>query len=220
MTPKGILFDLDGTLLDTYALILASFRYATAQVLGHELPEKILMAKVGMPLVEEVKDFTDDEKLQADLVGAFRSYNERAHDRLVHAFPGVEGMLGMLAPAGPRLGVVTSKRGSLARRGLQVCGLSDYFEFAIGSDEYSGHKPDPAPVLYGCERLGLAPQECAYVGDSPFDIEAGNAAGCITVAATWGMFNEESLLEQRPSHVARHPGEVCGQLGIGMPNAW
>ena len=80
MTPKGILFDLDGTLLDTYALILASFRHATSQVLGHELPEKTLMAKVGMPLVEEVKDFTDDARLQADLVSAFRSYNQRAHD--------------------------------------------------------------------------------------------------------------------------------------------
>ena len=220
MTPKGILFDLDGTLLETYALILASFRHATAQVLGHELPEKTLMAKVGIPLVEEVKDFTDDEKLQADLVGAFRSYNERAHDGLVHAFPGVKGMLDMLAPAGPRLGVVTSKRGDLARRGLEVCGLSSYFEFAIGSDEYSGHKPDPAPVLYGCERLGLAPQECVYVGDSPFDIAAGNAAGCITVAATWGMFSEGSLLEHKPSYIAHHPSEVCRQLGVGAPNAW
>ena len=194
MTPKGILFDLDGTLLDTYALILASFRHATAQVLGHELPEKILMAKVGMPLVEEVKDFTDDEKLQADLVGAFRSYNERAHDGLVHAFPGVEGMLGMLAPAGPRLGVVTSKRGSLARRGLQVCGLSGYFEFAIGSDEYSGHKPDPAPVLYGCERLGLAPQECVYVGDSPFDIKCANNAGVKSVLVDWRITSDSAAL--------------------------
>ena len=214
VTPKGILFDLDGTLLDTYALILASFRHATSQVLGHELPEKTLMAKVGMPLVEEVKDFTDDERLQADLVSAFRSYNQRAHDGLVRAFPGVEEMLRMLAPEGLRLGVVTSKRGDLARRGLQVCGLGGYFEFAMGSDEYSGHKPDPAPVLYGCERLSLSPQECVYVGDSPFDIAAGNAAGCATVAVTWGMFGEDSLLAEGPSYVAHDPLEVCRRLGL------
>lgn len=214
VAPKGILFDLDGTLLDTYALILASFRHATSQVLGHELPEKTLMAKVGMPLVEEVKDFTDDERLQADLVSAFRSYNQRAHDGLVRAFPGVEGMLRMLAPEGLRLGVVTSKRGDLARRGLQVCGLGGYFEFAMGSDEYSGHKPDPAPVLYGCERLGLSPQECVYVGDSPFDIAAGNAAGCATVAVTWGMFGEDLLLAESPSYVVHDPLEVCGRLGF------
>ena len=210
----GILFDLDGTLLDTYRLILESFRHATGEVLGHALPDETLMAKVGMPLVEEVKDFSDDPAVQADLVRAFRAYNERTHDRLVGVFPGVSDMLEALAGAGIRMGVVTSKRGALARRGLEVCGIGRFFEFALGSDEYAGHKPDPEPILAGCERLGFNPASCVYVGDSPFDIAAGNAAGCATVAVTWGMFAEHDLRAQSPTHVAHEPGDIPRLLGV------
>ena len=210
----GVLFDLDGTLLDTYRLILESFRYATGEVLGHALPDEALMAKVGMPLVEEVKDFSDDPAVQAELVRAFRAYNEHMHDRLVGVFPGVPDMLEALAGAGIRMGVVTSKRGALARRGLEVCGIGRFFEFALGSDEYMGHKPDPEPILAGCKRLGLSPASCVYVGDSPFDIAAGNAAGCATVAVTWGMFGEHDLRAQGPTHVAHEPGDIPGLLGV------
>ena len=211
---KGVLFDLDGTLLDTYRLILESFRHATGEVLGHPLPDEVLMAKVGMPLVEEVKDFSGDPAVQAELVRAFRAYNERMHDRLVGAFPGVQDMLEVLAGAGIHMGVVTSKRGALARRGLEVCELAGFFEFALGSDEYAGHKPSPEPVLAGCKRLGLDPASCVYVGDSPFDIAAGNAAGCATVAVTWGMFGEHDLRAQGPAHVAHEPGDIPGLLGV------
>ena len=214
MTQSGVLFDLDGTLLDTYRLILESFRHATREVLGWALPDEVLMAKVGMPLVEEVKDFSDDPEVQAELVRTYRAYNERVHDELVTAFPGVREMLAKLAGHGVRMGVVTSKKGALARRGLEVCDLAGFFEFTLGSDECVRCKPDPEPVLLGCERLGLSPAVCAYVGDSPFDIAAGNGAGCATVAVTWGMFGEGDLRAQNPTCVAHEPGSVPGLLGI------
>ncbi len=211
---KGVLFDLDGTLIDTYALILESFRHATTQVLGHTFPDEVLMAKVGTPLVEEMKDFTDDPAQQDELVRVYRAYNEAIHDERVRAFPGVAELLDDLHARGLLIGVVTSKRGALARRGVDVCGLGAHVEFTIGSDECPQHKPDPAPILMGCERLGLAPAECAYVGDSPFDIQAGNAAGCLTVAATWGMFPAEALMAQGPDAAASEPSQVPAALGL------
>lgn len=211
---KGVLFDLDGTLIDTYGLILASFRHATMEVLGHTFPDEVLMAKVGIPLAEEMKDFSDDPAVQDELVRVYRAYNEAIHDERVTPFAGVREMLDAVHERGLLIGVVTSKRGPLARRGVAVCGLGEHVLFTIGSDECPQHKPDPAPILMGCERLGLAPSECAYVGDSPFDIQAGNAAGCRTVAATWGMFPEEALVAQCPDAVAATPSQVLAGLGL------
>ena len=211
---RGVLFDLDGTLIDTYDLILQSFRHATTQVLGHTFPDEVLMAKVGTPLVEEMKDFTDDPATVDELVRVYRAYNETIHDERVSAFPGVRQMLDDIHGRGLFMGVVTSKRGPLARRGVEVCGLGEHVLFTIGSDECPKHKPDPAPILMGCERLGLSPAECAYVGDSPFDIQAGNAAGCLTVAATWGMFDEGVLRAENPDRVAASAAQVLPALGL------
>lgn len=209
---RGVLFDLDGTLLDTYALILESFRHATRSVLGAALPDDVLMARVGVPLAEEVKDFSDDPARQDELVRVYRAYNERVHDERVRAFPGVADLLDLLAARGVRVGVVTSKRRALAERGLEVCGLADGVAFTLGSDDCARHKPDPDPVLAGCARLGLPPSACVYVGDAPFDVQAGKAAGCATVAVTWGMFDEGTLRAERPDFVAHAPGEVAGFL--------
>ena len=96
------------------------------------------------------------------------------------------------------MGVVTSKRHWLAQRGLEICGLDSFFEFLVGSDDWLEHKPAPGPILHGCELLGIAPVQCIYIGDSPFDIQAANAAGCQSVAALWGMFTEEELVACKP----------------------
>ena len=211
---RGVLFDLDGTLLDTHDLILESFRHAARTVLGAPLPDDVLMARVGVPLAEEVKDFSDDPVQQDELVRVYRAYNERVHDERVRAFPGVAGLLDLLAARGVPLGVVTSKRRALAERGLGVCGLVDRVAFTLGSDDCARHKPDPEPVLVGCARLGLTPAACAYVGDAPFDIRAGKAAGCMTIAAAWGMFGVKTLRAERPDAVARTPDEVAEVLGL------
>ncbi|MBR5259965.1 MAG: HAD-IA family hydrolase [Eggerthellaceae bacterium] len=206
---KAVLFDLDGTLLDTQDLILASFRYATTEVLGQKIPDELLLAKVGQPLEVQMCDFTDDPALQKELVDVYRDYNHAVHDERVRAFDGVVEMLDWLADAGYRMGVVTSKRQALAQRGLDVCGLAKYMEFVVAPDVFPIHKPDPAPVVHACELMGLDPAECLYVGDSPFDIAAGNGAGCETVAVTWGMFSAEVLADEDPMYVIGHPSDFA-----------
>ncbi|MBC2888692.1 HAD family hydrolase [Gordonibacter massiliensis (ex Traore et al. 2017)] len=210
---RGVLFDLDGTLLDTERLILVSFRHAVETVLGKSIPDERLMAKVGQPLTVQMWDFTDDQVVHDELLGTYRTYNERVHDDLVGIFPGVADALAELRGRGLALGVVTSKRHEAALRGLSVFGLDAGFDFLIGSDDWPAYKPDPGPVVHGCDLLGLQPRECVYVGDSPFDIQAGNGAGCTTVAALWGMFPEAALEAESPDYACRTIDELPKLLG-------
>ncbi|GKG89478.1 HAD family hydrolase [Gordonibacter urolithinfaciens] len=205
---RGVLFDLDGTLLDTQRLILVSFRHAVQTVLGKDIPDELLMAKVGQPLTVQMWDFTDDQEVHDELLAVYRDYNARVHDDLIRIFPGVPELIADLRGRGLLLGVVTSKRHEAALRGLATFGLDGAFDLLIGSDDCATHKPDPGPVLQGCGLLGLRPEECLYVGDSPFDLQAGHGAGCPTAAALWGMFPEEVLLAEEPEVVCRDVGEL------------
>ena len=199
---KGILFDLDGTLVDTYRLIAASQAYATKAVLGKDIPEEVLMSTVGLPLETQMADHCGgDPQVVEELCQVYREHNARVHDQLIEAFPLVNEVLQELSCEGYVLGVVTSKRSEVALRALDLFDMTKFMSCVIGARECPLHKPDPGPVLMGVQRLGLDPSQCAYVGDSPFDIQAANSADCLSVAATWGMFDEEALLKQGPQCV-------------------
>ncbi|MDO4502011.1 MAG: HAD-IA family hydrolase [Coriobacteriia bacterium] len=206
---KGVLFDLDGTLINTYDLIYASMRHTMDHFLDWRPTDEELMAGVGTPLEAQMIHFAGgDEAKGALMTDFYREHNHSVHDELIADFPGVMGMLQALADAGVRMAVVTSKRHALAMRGCACFGIERYLEFLIGPDDCPLHKPDPAPVALGCQRLGLDPAECLYVGDSPFDIQAGNGAGCATFAALWGMFPAEQLLACEPTFT----GECAADL--------
>lgn len=205
---KGVLFDLDGTLVDSHDLILASFRYATREVLGRGIPDEALMAKVGQPLAVQMWDFTDDAAVHDELLRVYRDHNARVHDDMIKPFPGTFEALSALREAGLPLGVVTSKRHEAAQRGLSVCGLAEFFPFLVSPDDWPEHKPAPGPVAHGCDLLGLSARACLYVGDSPFDMRSGNGAGCLTAAALWGMFPANVLCAERPNYACESMREV------------
>ncbi|MEG0072330.1 MAG: HAD-IA family hydrolase [Raoultibacter sp.] len=195
---KAILFDLDGTLLDTHDLLLECFRYAVAQVLDKKIPAEVLMAKVGQPLDTQMWGFTDDQTVHDELCRVYCEHMQEAHDTRVKDFPGCIQTLQILKEEGYLLGVVTSKRHALAHHGLMLFDMAQYFDCLVGADDTMAHKPDPEPVRLGAELLHCLPADCVYVGDSPFDMQAGNDAGCFTIAALWGMFSEKVLREQDP----------------------
>ncbi len=199
---RAVLFDNDGTLVDSHDLILASFHHAGPAVLGRQLSDEEYMQKVGQPLNMQVKDFTDDPALQQRFCDVYRAHNKTVHDEMIKAFPGTSRALAQLTRAGLAVGVVTSKRHETAVRGLQITGLWDYCDCLVGWDDIERPKPDPQPVEVGCEMLQVAPAECIYVGDAPFDLQAGRAAGCATAAVTWGMFDEERLAGESPTFIA------------------
>lgn len=209
MAIKGILFDNDGTLIDTHDLILSSMTYATRKVLGRDECEEVLMAKVGQPLAVQVLDFTDDPEEQEEWLRVYREHNHAHHDASVKAFPGIVECLKELHEHGIVMGVVTSKLHALAWHGLEICGVAPYLDCCIGFDDCTLPKPNPEPVEIGLKQLGLAASECPYVGDSPFDIQAGKGAGCETIAVTWGMFSPEVLRAEEPTGICDTPAELA-----------
>lgn len=211
---KGVLFDLDGTLIDSHDLILASFRYATCEVLGKVIPDEVLMQKVGQPLAVQMWDFTDDATVHDTLLRVYRDHNARVHDDMIKPFPGVREAVARLHEAGLPLGVVTSKAHEAAHDGLFACGLSGFFPVLIGSDDWPEHKPAPGSVAHGCDLVGVPAPQCLYVGDSPFDMQAGNAAGCFTAAALWGMFPEADLRAEAPDFVCASINDVV-KIALG-----
>ena len=210
---QGVLFDLDGTLIDTYELILTSMQHATRTVLEREIAPETLMAKVGQPLAVQMRDFARTETECDELLRVYRAHNARMHDALARPFPGTAEALEALAEAGFALGVVTSKRHGPAMDGLRLFGLDGFFSCVIGADDWPEHKPAPGPVRHGAELLGIDPARCLYVGDSPFDMQAGRGANARTAAALWGMFAPEVLAAEKPDYTCSRMAEVCAAVG-------
>jgi pyrophosphatase PpaX len=207
-----VLFDLDGTLIDSGAIILASMRHATRTVLNREIEDEILMAAVGGAGLTEQMRLLDESRVD-ELVRVYREHNEPLHSTL-EACPGILDVLPRLQEQGRRLGIVTAKRRATVNLAFATLPeLEPLFEVVVGSEDTERHKPDPAPILHALALLGAEPGAAAYVGDSPFDLRAAKAAGVHAVAVTWGGIHEEaSLRAEEPDAVVHAAGELPGVL--------
>ena len=202
------LFDLDGTLIDSIALILASFHHTRRTHFGDTLPDDDYLATLGMPLRDSFAAMATDAVPVEALVRTYVEFNLARHDSMVTAYEGVVPVIRTLRERGARLGVVTSKMGKTAERGLQVAGLEGAFELIVSADDVTRGKPDPEPVLLALSKLGSGPNDVLFVGDSPHDVESGNAAGVRTAAATWGPFSRAALARARPTYWVDHPRQI------------
>jgi pyrophosphatase PpaX len=205
-----VLFDFDGTVVDSGRMILASFRHATKTVLDRDLSDAELLAAVGTPLREQMRLF-DAERVD-ELVEVYRAHNEPLHEAL-EACDGMLDVLRRLKGQGRKLGVVTAKRGSTLDLAFAVLPLRAYFDAVVSAEEVERHKPAPDPILLALERLRARPEEAAYVGDSPFDLVAARAAGVFAVAVTWGgIHSEDALRAEEPDAVVSTTEELLDAL--------
>ena len=211
----ALLFDFDGTLVDTIELILDSFRYATREVLGAALPAEELMRHVGKPLIKQMRDFTDDEEIAQELLRVYRVYNHARHDDLAREYPGVEETLAQLKSRGMPMGIVTSKGRIMTDKGMERFGIGRYIDTVVTADDVDIHKPDPYPVRYAAELLGVDPLRCAYVGDSPHDMTAAIGAGAVSIAALWGAFPRAAVLKPGPEFAIEHMADLIELLDDG-----
>jgi pyrophosphatase PpaX len=208
---ETVLFDLDGTVVDSGAIILASMRHATREVLGRDYSDEELLQAVGGPGLEAQMQALAPEHVER-LVDVYRAHNYPLHDGL-EACAGMGEVLARLRDEGRRLGVVTAKRRDTVELAFASVPLGHLFEAIVGGDETKCHKPDPEPLLLGAERLGAEPAETAYVGDSPFDVRAAKAAGMFAVAVTWGRIHDRARLEaEQPDAIVDSAEELLGVL--------
>jgi pyrophosphatase PpaX len=195
-----ILFDFDGTLVDSIELILESYRHTLRVHRGHTPGDDVWLEGLGTPLRVQFRHFTEDpDEIQA-MIATYRDWNLANHDRMVRAYPGAVEAVKALHASGARLGIVTSKNLHGLKMGLELCGFDGLFDAFVTSDSLEASKPDPAPVLAAIEQLGGAAERTLMVGDSPHDIAAGRDAGTSTAACLWGPFPRERLTLERPDH--------------------
>ena len=188
-----VLFDLDGTVIDSGSIILASMRHAAKEVLGAEPPDDELMAAVGGPGLEAQMHALAPDRVD-ELVSVYRAHNEPLHEGLV-CCAGIDDLLVQLKDEGRRLGIVTAKRRKTVDLAFAQIPMEHLFETVVGGDETKLHKPDPEPLLLALERMGADASEAAYIGDAPFDVRAAKAAGIFSVAVTWGGIHARERLE-------------------------
>ena len=187
-----VLFDLDGTVIDSGAIILASMRHAAETVVGGEWEDDDLMKAVGGPGLETQMVALDPDRVD-ELVRVYRAHNEPLHATL-ECCAGVDGVLATLKERGHRLGIVTAKRRLTVDLAFARLPIEHFFETVVGGDETEHHKPHPAPLLLALERLGASPEDAAYVGDSSFDMQAANAAGLYAIGVSWGRIHTADKL--------------------------
>ena len=190
---RTVLFDLDGTLIDSGAMILASMRHATRTVLDRELSEAELLARVGSTHLRE-QMLGIDAKRADELVRAYRAHNEPLHAEL-RACSGMLELVERLHAEGRRLGIVTAKRHATVRLAFDVCPLERFFDTVVAADDTERHKPDPDPILCALERLDSDASDAAYVGDAPFDVESAKAAGVYAIAVGWGGIHQHERVQ-------------------------
>jgi len=194
MTIKLIMFDLDGTLVNTAQDITDALNFAIKPYDMKILTVEDTIQLIGegiSRLVEKILS-VENMHLKSEIMNRFLEYYSEHLIEHSKEYPHVKETLENLTTV--KKAVISNKREDLSKRLLEELGLSEYFDLIIGSDTAGERKPSAVPVLYIISRLGLSPEESIIVGDSNYDIEAGEKAGVKTVAVTYGYRSRESLL--------------------------
>ncbi len=205
--PIAVLFDLDGTLVDTVPFILAAARHAFE---GYEAcpTDAEWIAGIGTPLRTQIASFV---RRPADVEPLFERYREywlAHHDSETHCFPGALEIVAELGRRGHPIGIVTAKLEHGAQRTLTHTGLIAHVQAVVAADSCANSKPHPEPVLLALSRLGSAARDAILIGDSPHDVAAAKSAGALAVAALWGACDREVLAAAGPDYFLRDVRDV------------
>jgi pyrophosphatase PpaX len=214
---RTLLFDLDGTILDTNELIIESFMHALQHIVPPHFGREQIIPSMGQPLSDQLRLFSGMEDV-SQLIAAYREVNLRLHDDYVKPFPGVREVLERLHGAGIQLGVVTTKMRLTTERGLRYTGLFDYIQpqAIVTMDDVDHPKPHPQPVLMAVEALGADPATTMMIGDSVVDIESADAAGVIPVGVAWSLKGEQKLRESGARHIIHDMRELYAFVGLEL----
>ena len=208
-----VLFDFDGTLVNTNDVIIASWQHTYMYYLGREESLEKITACCGEPLLLTMeREFPEVDPRESAEV--YRNFQKENADELVKIFPGIKELLESLKTDGFRMGVVTSRTRESAQRYMDMFGIGDYFEEMVSCDDTDIHKPNPEPILLCLKKMGITAEEALMVGDSPFDIKCANNAGVKSVLVGWRITGDGQTLidDAREDFTISEPSELVGVL--------
>lgn len=199
MTIKALLFDFDGTLLDTNELIIQSFMHIFDEKFPGQYTKDDCIPLIGPSLRQTFERLTPNEV--DEMIAKYREWNEAHHDELVKEYDGVVETLQQLHAMGIRLVIVSSKVHVNIVKGLQVLGVAELFEYIVGADDVEHVKPHPEPIEKALKYLQLSKDEVIMVGDNSHDIEGGQNAGVKTAGVSWTIRGEAYLQTFNPDYM-------------------
>ncbi len=202
----AVLFDLDGTLIDSAELIMTAFEATVQANLHQTIDRTAILGMWSRPIRERFRALAPDrdEVLAQDYLRRYLAL----HDRYARLFPGVADVLEALRVRGYAMGIVTSKRRATTEAAVSGFHLDRWCTVIITDEDVTRHKPDPEPVRAAASQLGVSVAEALMVGDSPLDIAAGHRAGAGTAAALWGTVEASPLLAEAPDHRLARPEDL------------
>ncbi|WP_025116544.1 pyrophosphatase PpaX [Lysinibacillus fusiformis] len=199
MAVKALLFDFDGTLLNTNELIIQTFMHVLNERFPGQFSPKDCLKFIGPSLKQTFNDIAPGE--EEALIAKYRAWNIEHHDELVSQYPDVVSTLEQLKEQGIRLAIVSTKRNDTIDRGLSILGAAHLFDVRIGTDDVKNVKPDPEPVLLALKRLGIDKEYAIMIGDNSHDIEAGHRAGVRAAGVAWAIKGEAYLQQYQPEYI-------------------
>lgn len=210
---KAVLFDLDGTIVDTNELIIQSFFHALKGIVPEGFGREHIIPHMGKTLLDQMRQFSGREEVE-DLIHAYREYNLLKHDEMVSLFPGVAETVPVLKANGVKLGVVTTKMRPTTERALRMFGLYGQMDAIVTLDDVEHAKPHPEPILKATAEIGVEPAHAIMVGDSPVDIEAAKRAGAMPVGVAWSLKGAAVLQEAGAEHILYDMKQLLNWCGI------
>lgn len=211
MNIKTVLFDFDGTLIDTNELIYKSFVYTFEQYGYHFTKDEILQFN-GPPLWHTFSTIND--QLAEEMIQTYREHNAKYHDEYVSLFPNVIETLDILKQQGYQLAIVSAKMRAGVEQGIEATNLSSYFDTIVTIDDVSNPKPHPESVLKALQNLYAEPGHAIMIGDNYHDIKAGNKAGTKTAGVSWSVKGEAYLQQYKPTYMLNDMTDLLKIVGV------
>ncbi|HHW36053.1 MAG TPA: pyrophosphatase PpaX [Bacillales bacterium] len=206
-----LLFDLDGTLINTNDLIISSFMHTLGHYFPGQYQKEDVLQFMGPPLMDSFNKL--DSTKAEEMAQFYRDYNHKRHDELVTEFAGVYDTIKTLHEKGYKLAIVTTKKRFTVEMGLKLTKLDPFFDVVVTLDDVTHPKPDPEPLLKALGQLGSKPENAIMVGDNNHDIEGGKNTGTLTAGVAWAVKGREYMESFHPDFVLENMSDLLDIVG-------
>lgn len=197
-----ILFDFDGTVMNTNEVILRSWQHTFQTIENRQEDEAKIIETFGEPLEVTMRKFFPDMPVD-EAVEIYRSYHRDNFGDLITVFPGMKELLAEVKRRGYKTGLVTSRLLHTTKQGLEKYELEEYFDVVVTADDTKKHKPDPEPINIALAKLHSAPETSIMLGDTMFDLLCAKNAGVASVLVSWSLALQagDDFGEAAPDHI-------------------